>query len=161
MNWDAIGAVGEILGAIAVVVTLVYLARQLRENTASNRVTSSWAMTASFNSMHEMVASNPQFAEAVRKALANEDLEPTEIFQLNSIILHYINTLIAADDARISGHMSDEHWQRAQRDLAWTLTPKLRPLVINQLSVFPDDVVERIYGTIGPWRSEESGTTDV
>ena len=29
MNWDAIGAVGEILGALAVVVTLVYLARQV------------------------------------------------------------------------------------------------------------------------------------
>lgn len=33
MNWDAIGAVGEILGAFAVVVTLVYLSVQLRQNT--------------------------------------------------------------------------------------------------------------------------------
>ena len=30
MNWGAIGAVGEILGAIAVVLTLVYLAVQVR-----------------------------------------------------------------------------------------------------------------------------------
>lgn len=30
MNWDAIGAVGEILGAAAVVATLVYLAIQVR-----------------------------------------------------------------------------------------------------------------------------------
>ena len=29
MDWDAIGAVGEILGALAVVATLVYLARQV------------------------------------------------------------------------------------------------------------------------------------
>ena len=35
MNWDAIGAVGEILGAAAVVVTLIYLAAQLRQNTNS------------------------------------------------------------------------------------------------------------------------------
>jgi hypothetical protein len=33
MNWDAIGAVGEILGAAAVVITLVYLSVQLRQNT--------------------------------------------------------------------------------------------------------------------------------
>lgn len=32
MNWQAIGAVGEILGALAVVVTLGYLAVQLRES---------------------------------------------------------------------------------------------------------------------------------
>ncbi len=30
MNWDAIGAIGEILGAAAVVATLVYLAIQIR-----------------------------------------------------------------------------------------------------------------------------------
>ena len=36
MNWDAIGAVGEILGAFAVVATLVYLASQVRyEKTAA------------------------------------------------------------------------------------------------------------------------------
>ncbi len=30
MNWEAIGAVGELAGALAVVITLVYFARQLR-----------------------------------------------------------------------------------------------------------------------------------
>jgi len=33
MNWDAIGAVGEILGALAVFVSLVYLAIQIKQNT--------------------------------------------------------------------------------------------------------------------------------
>jgi hypothetical protein len=32
MNWDAMGAVGEIVGAIAVLVTLIYLAAQIRQN---------------------------------------------------------------------------------------------------------------------------------
>lgn len=30
MNWDAIGALGEIVGATAVVLTLIYLARQIK-----------------------------------------------------------------------------------------------------------------------------------
>ena len=33
MNWEAIGAIGEVLGAAAVVVTLGYLAVQIRQNT--------------------------------------------------------------------------------------------------------------------------------
>ncbi len=33
MNWNAVGAIGEILGALAVVATLFYVARQIRENT--------------------------------------------------------------------------------------------------------------------------------
>ncbi len=37
MNWDAIGATGEVLGALAVVVTLGYLAVQIRQNTAQQK----------------------------------------------------------------------------------------------------------------------------
>jgi hypothetical protein len=33
MNWEAIGAIGEMGGAIGVIVTLIYLAGQLRQNT--------------------------------------------------------------------------------------------------------------------------------
>lgn len=33
MNWEAIGAIAEIVGALAVVVTLAYLAIQVRQNT--------------------------------------------------------------------------------------------------------------------------------
>ena len=32
MNWDAIGAIGEIVGAVAVVVTLGYLIVQVRQS---------------------------------------------------------------------------------------------------------------------------------
>jgi hypothetical protein len=35
MNWDAIGAVGEIVGALTVLITLIYLATQIRQ---SNRI---------------------------------------------------------------------------------------------------------------------------
>lgn len=37
MNWEAIGAVGEIIGAVAVVVTLFYLALQIRQSTRMSR----------------------------------------------------------------------------------------------------------------------------
>ena len=33
MNWDAIGAIGEVVGAFAVVATLFYLTSQIRQNT--------------------------------------------------------------------------------------------------------------------------------
>ena len=35
MNWDALGAIGEIIGAIAVVITLGFLAIQIRYSTRS------------------------------------------------------------------------------------------------------------------------------
>ena len=37
MNWEALGAIGEIVGAAAVVLTLVYVARQVREASEESR----------------------------------------------------------------------------------------------------------------------------
>ncbi len=38
MNWEAIGAIGEVGGAIAVVVTLAYLARQIRDSAQATSI---------------------------------------------------------------------------------------------------------------------------
>ena len=37
MNWEMIGAIGEIAGAVAVVLTLAYLARQVRDSARQDR----------------------------------------------------------------------------------------------------------------------------
>jgi hypothetical protein len=64
MNWDAIGAVGEIVGAVAVVISLIYLAAQIRNQNRESRLTR----------MHEM---SHGFREATSKLL---DAEVTDIF---------------------------------------------------------------------------------
>ena len=37
MNWDAIGALGEVAGALVVIISVIYLASQVRQNTATSR----------------------------------------------------------------------------------------------------------------------------
>ena len=54
MNWEAIGAVGEILGAAGVIITLVYLASQLRQNTRALR-------SESYQHWNEVSSSYAQF----------------------------------------------------------------------------------------------------
>ena len=44
MNWDAIGAVGELLGALVVVVSFLYLGRQIRLSTKQQKLESHRAM---------------------------------------------------------------------------------------------------------------------
>jgi hypothetical protein len=50
VNWDAIGATGEVLSAIAVVVSLVYLAFQIRQNTTQIDENTKAAQAAAFDS---------------------------------------------------------------------------------------------------------------
>ena len=49
MNWDAIGAIGEILGAVAVVVTLLYLTAQLKQNSLQIRLNSSQTAASNYS----------------------------------------------------------------------------------------------------------------
>ena len=44
MNWDAIGTIGELVGALSVLLTLIYLAKQIKDN--SNLLTISAYQTA-------------------------------------------------------------------------------------------------------------------
>ena len=57
MNWEAIGAIGELLGAVGVIATLGYLAFQIRQNTqqlAQNELSSrASALNASANALRE------------------------------------------------------------------------------------------------------------
>ena len=48
MNWDAIGAIAESIGAVAVIATLLYLAIQIRQNTKSLDETKKIALGNSF-----------------------------------------------------------------------------------------------------------------
>ncbi|MBT7539126.1 MAG: hypothetical protein HN683_07285, partial [Gammaproteobacteria bacterium] len=37
MNWEIMGALGEIVGGLGVILSLLYLARQISDNTSSNQ----------------------------------------------------------------------------------------------------------------------------
>ncbi len=50
MNWEAIGAIGELAAALVVVLSLFYLAAQIRNNTKQSRLNSIQAVNASNDS---------------------------------------------------------------------------------------------------------------
>jgi len=66
VNWDAIGAIGELVGALAVIVTLIYLAIQLRSNAAASRASVAQALADSINSSNLLTAENEGLARIYR-----------------------------------------------------------------------------------------------
>ena len=71
LNWEAIGAAGEIIGALAVVVTLVYLTFQLRQNTrAVEHATHRGVYEDGHEWMYRLIE-NPEVAEQAREDSAS------------------------------------------------------------------------------------------
>jgi hypothetical protein len=75
MNWEAVGALGEIVGAIAVVGTLAYLAIQIRQNTSMMKAQTRDSLTTKQMMIAEWSFSNPHIAELVQKGNRDE-VEP-------------------------------------------------------------------------------------
>jgi len=85
MNWEAIGAVGEVLGALGVIATLGYLAVQIRQNTRSVRSAAYQAAVASSVEVAAMFASSETLSEAFSKGFRDfEDLEGPERYRFQA-----------------------------------------------------------------------------
>lgn len=70
------GAIGEIVGAIATVATLIYLATQLRQNTRALQATSMDSTTQTANEIRASLFMHPEITAIYRKGLQNiEDLD--------------------------------------------------------------------------------------
>ncbi len=86
MNWEAISAIGEAVGAIAVVISLVYLAVQIRQNTRQIASSMEATQLAAFerniesgNRVREFFLLNPSLAELYgRGRQSYSDLNPSD-----------------------------------------------------------------------------------
>jgi len=69
LNWDAIGAIGELVGATAVFVSIIYLALQIRQN--STEVRSSGSHNAAYSAIQilESIGTNRETREIFQKSL--------------------------------------------------------------------------------------------
>ena len=73
MNWDAIGAIAELLGAVGVILTLVYLATQIRQNTSSSRTTAEVSFGQDFIDWHARISAQPEQGRIWDAAMENPD----------------------------------------------------------------------------------------
>jgi len=63
MNWDAIGAIGEIVGACGVIISLLYLAVQIRGDAKAKRAATVHDQSAAFRDLLRMLATDEGLAE--------------------------------------------------------------------------------------------------
>ena len=78
MGWEMVIAVAEVIGAIAVVLSLIYFAIQIKQNTAASRAQSINQINGQYGELMSQIATNGDLAQIYRKATDGEQLEPDE-----------------------------------------------------------------------------------
>ena len=125
MNWEAIGAIGEIIGAIAVVITLVYLAAQLRTNTTAINRSASQEVIQGRGEMSRFLASDSELSSLFwRGAATPESLDSNEWQRFYFIVNAVIRPIELGFLDHVEGRMSKETWIGQEASvLYWVVQP--------------------------------------
>jgi len=79
MNWTALGALAELIGAIGVIASLIYLATQVRQNAKGIRIAAADAAVKSLMDWVTPLVQNPESWDLFWRGCTNlQSLEPNE-----------------------------------------------------------------------------------
>jgi hypothetical protein len=146
MNWEAIGAVGELLGALVVVITLIFLVRQVRQNTNALNTATIFNVTHEANQINATIAGNPDVARLFLLAQNDPDeLTHEEQVRAQSLIRTIVNLASAGDQARSLGSLPEEYYN-VLRDSAGdvAMTPGGRRFLKQNNRYFHGEFVDHI-----------------
>ena len=112
MNWEAIGAVGELVGALAVLVTLVYLSMQIRQNTKSVQAAAVDSVNSQVSRCREVIFADAEVANMFRRgnqdpASLSEDDAIRYRLLIHNIMLALSNSITQASVSGLSENRSE------------------------------------------------------
>ena len=89
MNWDALGAIAELLGAISVFLTLIYLARQINENSKLQKISAYNAMISGFSDLYSWIGTSKELAAVSKYMFREGDRELSEEERHQLALMYY------------------------------------------------------------------------
>jgi len=144
MNWEALGAIGEIAGAIGVIVTLIYLATQIRQNTKTSKVTAVQAAVEGSARWNEMLAKDKELNQLFWRGMANPDaLDLGEKRRFMSVLNIFVRRESFSFYLHKEGNMPDELWEARVRGISGILNqPGMKLLLDGAGDTLPTDYRE-------------------
>ena len=146
MNWEAVSTIAEIVGAIGIIVTLAYLAVQVKQGTQQALADNRKAALDRWIDAQCDVQETEEGAEFIRQALNDYDrLSPAQKGRLNSFML---KLLLAYDSIRVL-HQKQlielEIYSAIERDFVAVLKSHgATGWYENIKPTLPSDLVERL-----------------
>ncbi len=133
MNWEAIGAIGEVIGALAVVVTLLYFASQSKLNTlAINRAAVQATLRGRGESTRFLAGDAEISALMWRGAEQPHSLDETEWQRFFLICASIIRPIELGFLDYEAGRMRDDLWQGQKNALEfWFAKPGIQQWLVE------------------------------
>ena len=128
MNWEAIGAIGEVVGALVVSATLAFLVVQVRQNSKAINATITHGNIAGFNELNTLLAANPLLAEIFDRGSSDPSrLTASEAYSYVWIVRSFLNLFLNLYDQFLQGTCPESLWRRHEMELqSFVTSPGVR-----------------------------------
>jgi hypothetical protein len=113
---NELGNIGEFVSSIGVIVSLVYLAVQIRKNTETERTSTYQSVVSDFGSLNATMSSNPELSYLFAKAMENfgdlDSGEKARVSQLFFATFHYFENMYYQNR---KGYLEEDVWRGWER----------------------------------------------
>lgn len=154
MDWTFVGALAELLGALAVVVSLVYLSRQVGQNTHAVRTANAVTAQSNFRHLARMFYTDRAMGGIVLRCMSgDEDLSPADRFAAYAYFFDFLKTAELAYYQYIHGDLDTSLWESSFKFYhAYFTTPGFRSYWVERQSAF----VPEFRSAMDEWLAEPS-----
>lgn len=122
MDWDAIGAVAELAGALGVIASLMYVATQIRHSTRASSVEAKLATTGMLNEFMNMFIEDPELFDLFLRGRASTvNLSEGEYPRFSNLVMKVFWFCSACHFQRRTGTLQDEDWREIESILEFWL----------------------------------------
>ncbi len=123
MNWDAIGAVAEVVAAIGVLASLVYLAIQIRHNSSTVDASTEDGVVSGFNEINLIIGADANISRIFTTGLAKPvELTNEEAIQFSFLFSSYINQYSRLYILFQKGSFTEARWGTYAAELAYLVS---------------------------------------
>ncbi len=119
MNWQLIIGISEVIGALAIVVTLIFLAIEVRNNRRATESSSLDALATGFNAINTHIIDDPAVTKLWVSGMAEpEKLDEIGRVQISMLVQSYLNQYTALKKYHSAGVLSDDEWLMYTKPMA-------------------------------------------
>jgi hypothetical protein len=156
MNWEAIGAIAELAGAIGVVATLGYLAVQIRLSSEQAKSATELEATGHLAQISRRIAADSNLKRIYEEISANEALSPEDEIEWAWLLSEFFHLGQGVFFQYQRGVLSAEVWSVYERALIGFLEPEAgRRWWGDRIAPFSDsfhDHIDKAIGNAGGWK---------
>ncbi len=117
MNWEIVASTGEWAGAIAVVASLLYLARQIHFSNLQSQAAARYSFLDAYGQANTTIAASRESAAVFERGLEGGELADGERLQFIVMLGQFLNTWGVMYDLHQEGQLPESQWLVVRSDI--------------------------------------------